>query len=122
MTPVSFTQARDVNRAVNDSSRFASDVERYGKPEFWTEIDGAGDCEDYALGKRAALLATGADSETLRLAICVTETGESHAVLIVTTSDGDYVLDNRHSEPMARQDLPYSFRLIQEGAKWHVLA
>ncbi|MBB4103845.1 transglutaminase-like cysteine peptidase [Allorhizobium borbori] len=54
-----------------------------------------GDCEDYALTKRQRLLDAGWPSGALRIATARTEEGEGHAVLIVSTTRGDLVLDNR---------------------------
>lgn len=118
---ITLDQAREVNRVVNEGNVYVPDSARYHRPDFWTEIDGEGDCEDYALGKRAALLAAGADPESLRLALCQVETGECHLVLVVTTDAGEYVLDNRYPEPTMRQDLPYAFVAIQEGSQWLAL-
>lgn len=117
-----FDRARQVNEVVNGLP-YRSDVERYGRHEFWNELDAAGgDCEDFALAKRAALLAQGVDPTSLHLALCWTETEEFHAVLVVDTEQGSYVLDNRHREPMRKQDLGYRWHSIQEGNAWHALA
>lgn len=52
-----------------------------------------GDCEDYALTKRARLVAAGIPAGALRIGVGVLA-GEAHAVLIVRTNSGDLVLDN----------------------------
>ena len=115
-------QAREVQASVNRLP-YRSDAVRFERPEFWAELDAAGgDCEDFALAKRAALLAQGADPASLHLALCWTETQEFHAVLVVDTERGSYVLDNRHAEPMRKQDLGYRWHSIQEGHTWHALA
>ena len=53
-----------------------------------------GDCEDYVLEKRRALLAEGVPETALSIAVATTSWGESHAVLLVSTDQGDYVLDS----------------------------
>ncbi len=53
----------------------------------------AGDCEDYALAKRAALQRRGIAKSNLLLAVGRAN-GEAHTVLVVRTSNGDYVMDN----------------------------
>ena len=54
-----------------------------------------GDCEDFALTKRRTLMRAGLPASALRMAVATTPSGEGHAVLVVTTSRGDFVLDNR---------------------------
>lgn len=117
--PISCTTARAVNQQINSSTSYRCDVDMYARPDFWEAAAGQGDCEDFALAKRAKLIAQGADPKHLRLATCWTEAGDYHAVLIVTTTEGDYVLDNRHQFPMPKQDLAYRWDKIQEGATWH---
>jgi hypothetical protein len=56
--------------------------------------DQYGDCEDYVLEKRRALIAAGVPEDALSIAVATTTWGESHAVLLVTTDQGDYVLDS----------------------------
>jgi predicted transglutaminase-like cysteine proteinase len=53
-----------------------------------------GDCEDFAITKRHALIQQGWPASTLRLAVAYTSWGEGHLVLVVRTSKGDMVLDN----------------------------
>ena len=50
------------------------------------------------MNKRAALVAKGVPAGALRLAVGVTASGQGHAVLIVRTNHGDFVLDNLTSE------------------------
>ena len=111
-----------VNHAVNEDVRYTTDAALYQINEFWEVADHAGDCEDYALKKRQVLMEHGVDPEFLRLATCWVEDGTYHAVLIVTTTNGDYVLDNRYQFPMMRQDLPYKWHKIQVGRAWHVIS
>ena len=80
-----------------------------------------GDCEDYALRKRQILMERGVDPSLLKLATCWTETKDYHAVLIDTTSDGDFILDNRMKSPMIKQDIGYTWDKIQIGSKWYKL-
>lgn len=92
-----------VNSEVN-AFRYVSDVEQFGRPEFWQRIgeSGVGDCEDYVLEKRARLLAAGVPVEHLRIACCFTETEEYHAVLIANDGEGgDWILDQRQPRMMS---------------------
>ncbi len=71
------------------------DKRHYARAEYWNiPTDGLGDCEDYALTKRQALMAAGFAEPALRIALVMTARGERHAVLTIATDRGDYVLDN----------------------------
>jgi predicted transglutaminase-like cysteine proteinase len=118
---ISFSKVKDINSTVNELP-YKSDPERYSSPELWTEIDAnGGDCEDFALAKRAALLDEGADRSELHMVLCYTEKGEFHAVLVVDTDEGSFVLDNRYPHPMPKQSLDYTWHSIQKGNKWYTL-
>lgn len=54
-----YSLAERINLQVNASVSYKTDLEQYGVPEFWTEAGTFGDCEDYALLKRAYLLEQG---------------------------------------------------------------
>ena len=83
-----------VNRQVNRAIRPRHD--RAGVlGDRWSLAPQDGDCEDYALTKRHRLVALGWPASALRLAVVTTRQGEGHAVLVVKTSAGDLVLDNR---------------------------
>jgi predicted transglutaminase-like cysteine proteinase len=95
-----------MNRAI----RPLADDKHYGRLEFWTiPADGYGDCEDYALAKRARLIETGFPAGLLRLALVITPRGARHVVLTVSTSQGDYLLDS-----LFDQILPWD----QAGYRW----
>lgn len=81
---------KSVNSSVNRSIRPRND-----KGDVWSINVKSGDCEDYALTKRAKLISLGVPAGALRLATARTRSGEGHAVLVVRTDKGDFVLDNR---------------------------
>lgn len=84
-----------VNNLVNTNIAPEDDMDHYGRAEYWTiPKDGYGDCEDYALAKRQALIAAGLPELALRVAVVLVPDGARHAVLTVATDNGDYVLDN----------------------------
>jgi len=91
----------EINRAVNLAIRPMSDLANYGEIDVWasplmTLTRGAGDCEDYAIAKMAALKAAGIPSEDLRLVILrETARAEDHAVLAVRLQERWVILDNR---------------------------
>ncbi len=80
-----------INRDVNGAIRPRAET---GGTDVWKIGGSTGDCEDYALSKRAALLRKGFPSSSLLMTSVVTRRGELHAVLMVRTDRGDFVLDN----------------------------
>jgi predicted transglutaminase-like cysteine proteinase len=62
--------------------------------EVWLIGPDRGDCNDYAVTKRHALMQRGWPARALLLSEVVTTSGEHHLVLVVRTSEGDLVLDN----------------------------
>ena len=76
--------------------------------DLWQEALTTGDCEDIALANHKELVKIGYPRGAFRLAVCLTERGTPHAVLIATTSTlGDWVLDNRWLGARRWQKLPY---------------
>jgi len=66
----SYNVAERINRDVNASVTYKTDLEQYSTPEFWKEADKFGDCEDYALLKRQRLIESGFARKDLHLACC----------------------------------------------------
>lgn len=89
---------RSVNNQVNGLMRATTDIQTYGIADYWNDpvlVRGVrGDCEDFALEKRRMLVEHGVPAAALSIAIVKTRLGEEHAVLVVSTDAGDYVLDN----------------------------
>lgn len=89
-----------VNRSVNASIRPRNDK----GADVWSASASAGDCEDYVLAKRRQLIKAGLPSSALRIAYVKTRRGEGHAILVVNTAKGKFVLDNLTSaiKPLAQ--------------------
>ncbi len=89
-----------VNAEVNAAIHAEDDLRAYQQADYWTipratgPARPVGDCEDFALTKRERLIAQGVPAEALSIALVTTRTGLSHAVLLVATDQGEYVLDN----------------------------
>ena len=100
--PVGLSEIDAVNRRVNAAIR--PQPEPPGQ-DIWKVGGASGDCEDYALAKRDALIAAGLGSANARLVVGILPSGEYHAVLIVSTRRGDFVLDNLTNElrPLGQQ-------------------
>lgn len=101
-------QIARVNSKVNSSMQVASDK----KVDRWTVNASSGDCEDFALTKRSQLVKMGIPAGALRIAVVMTEKGDGHAVLVVRTTRGDYVLDNRRPRILKRQFAGYRWERI----------
>ncbi len=121
LTDMRWQQLRRVNREINRAIRPETDLALYGVEEYWQRPltalgrDVRGDCEDYALEKRARLLALGWAPDMLAMAVAVSPQVGLHATLIVQTDRGDFVLDNLHSEPRALGSLDYMWISRQTG-------
>ena len=99
-----------VNREVNGAMRPQPET---GSTDVWKIGGSSGDCEDYALTKRAALLRKGFPTSALLMTTVVTGRGESHAVLMVRTDRGDFVLDNLTQVVKPWNNTGYRFTLMQ---------
>ncbi|MGE0211864.1 MAG: transglutaminase-like cysteine peptidase [Parvibaculaceae bacterium] len=98
-----------VNQMVNDKIAPLSDMELYGVAEYWAYPDAAGDCEDYVLLKKRYLEGLGVPAETLLITVVLDEVGDGHAVLMVRTDKGDFVLDNRREAILRWNDTRYQY-------------
>ncbi len=83
------------NQKFNKHISYRSDMDLYGRSDYWTVATATGDCEDIALAKRAALIGAGWPPAALWLAIGRDSEGQAHVVLILRADKGDLVLDNR---------------------------
>lgn len=111
-----------VNGETNAAIAPAADIDHYGRDDYWTiPTDAKGDCEDYALAKRATLIAAGIPAGALHLAVVLANDGERHVVLDVTTSDGDLVLDNLQNVVLPWNLAGFIWLERQVGGGWEEL-
>lgn len=113
-----------INQHINWKITSRRDEDLYGVSDFWMtplEAGGSsGDCEDFVLQKRRALIEAGLPSSTLSIAIVKTSRGEPHAVLLVNTTRGEYVLDNRSNRILLWWLAPYTWEQRQiSGRAYH---
>jgi predicted transglutaminase-like cysteine proteinase len=102
----------EVNVAINRAIKPRTDMEAFGIDNYWTLplSDGPraeGNCKHYALEKRRRLVDDGVPSNALSLAIVVTSKNEVHAVLVVSTDQGDVVMDNLTDEVRSWRQTDY---------------
>lgn len=110
MTPNLMAVLKQVNVHVNRAIRPQAD-----SSDTWSVNPTAGDCEDYVLSKRSLLIRNGVSAGSLRIAYTHTRRGEPHAVLVVRTSDGDYVLDNLNNSVKTLRSSGYNIRSMSSS-------
>ncbi|MGL4325132.1 MAG: transglutaminase-like cysteine peptidase [Beijerinckiaceae bacterium] len=96
LTASRMQQMQLVNSRVNRSIKPRAD--RPDRADVWTLAPRAGDCDDFAVTKRAQLLAMGWPSSALLLTHTTAASGEDHLVLTVRTTQGEFILDNLHTQ------------------------
>ena len=112
MTPELWSELRwvqhDINRKLRPTrvARFAWHYAGYG----------TGNCVQFALEKRRALILLGWPPGALQLATVFTPTDIGHLVLVIATTEGDWVLDNLRADVVRWEDLPYRWIARQQGA------
>ena len=93
----------EANRAVNQAIRYVSDFAQHGEADRWstplaTFATAKGDCEDYAIAKYVALVATGFSHNDLQLVLVRDRAvRQDHAVLAARLDGHWLILDNRFS-------------------------
>jgi predicted transglutaminase-like cysteine proteinase len=110
-----------VNLWVNAHVEPVSDMDHWGVLDRWDyPTDGKGDCEDYALYKRALLIADGFPRQALLMTVVKDEHNEGHAILTLKTNHGEFVLDNLHNELKPWDHTGYRFVKRQSQADENV--
>lgn len=114
LTGVEFANLADLNQRINHAIRYESDIKQFGVADYWTlPLDGAGrgagDCKDYVLEKRRALTDAGVPLDDLSIAIVRTGLGETHAVLLVATDQGELVMDSLSPRIMRWSEVRYTW-------------
>lgn len=129
LTPALWSRLNRINTQVNGALRQQKDLESSGQEDYWAtplKTGGAvGDCEDFVLEKRRALLDAGVSPRALNIAVVTTRWGETHAVLLVATHKGEFVLDNLSSWVTPWREAPYRWRQRQvngEAFTWAMAA
>ncbi len=94
-----FEMAKNVDKMMN-GKKYIVDQKNWGKSDYWeTPIEFmkyGGDCEDFAIAKYVALRALGVPESRMRVAIVQDlKKNMPHAILVVYTERGAFVLDNQ---------------------------
>ena len=110
LTPEVWRTIIHVNRRVNREVKPMTDAAHWGVVDRWDfPEDGRGDCEDYQLLKRKLLAEAGLPRRALRMTVVIDEIGEGHAVLMVRTHRGAFILGNKISAGLAWTQTGYTF-------------
>jgi len=99
-----------INREVNAAIKPVTDMELYGVADYWDyPTSGYGDCEDYQLLKRKLLADSGLPTRAMRMTVVIDELNEGHAVLMIRTDRGDFILDNKTDAVVAWHQTGYVY-------------
>src|SRR6476469_21170 len=109
LTAARWSELLAINAKVNRTIKPATDMDVYGREEWWAYPVDEGDCEDLALLKRRDLIQDGWPVGALLMTVVKRENGEGHAVLTVLTDRGDLILDNLDGRVRVWSDTPYTF-------------
>jgi predicted transglutaminase-like cysteine proteinase len=105
-----------VNGQVNATIQAQPDRLHWGVEDRWDyPTDGIGDCEDIQLLKRKLLVEQGLPRRALRMAVVLDEIKEGHAVLMVLTDRGEFILDNKRDAVLPWNQTGYTY-LKREGS------
>lgn len=106
-----------INRQINREVRSISDQGQYGRTEHWAlPTARGGDCEDFALIKKKRLIEAGLDPQMLLIATVLDRGRNAHAVLVMRTAQGDFVLDNLRDEVLHWRRTGYTYLRMQDPA------
>ena len=90
--------------------------------DWWTyPDDGAGDCSDYMLLKRKMLIEAGWPRQAALATVVIDRQGQGHAVLTVTTDQGDFILDNLTDKLLRWDQTGYAYvkrQSLQDENLW----
>lgn len=124
LTQKNWNDLLQVNYDANVQIAPVTDAELYGVEELWTYSTTLGDCEDYVLVKRRALMSKGWPPASLLITVVRQKNGEGHAVLTVRTDRGDLVLDNLENDVKLWHQTDYTFLKRQSKnhtGKWETI-
>lgn len=117
--------ARSVSALVNHT--IVPRDQRFDGPQAdaWTlPVANQGDCKRFAVMKKQMLAKAGLPPSSLLLAVVLRPDNDLHAVLVLRSASGDYVLDNLTDSVRAWTDTGYTFLKMQDpahGERWNLI-
>jgi predicted transglutaminase-like cysteine proteinase len=110
LTPKLWRTVTAMNLRVNKEIEPVTDMDHWGVVERWDMAeDGRGDCEEYVLVKRKRLAEAGIPRRALRVVVVIDEENAGHAVLMLRTDKGDFILDNKRNAVLPWHQTGYLF-------------
>lgn len=109
------------NLKANREIEAITDQDHWGMVDRWDiPQDGKGDCEDYVLLKRKRLAEAGVPRRAMRVTVVIDEENAGHAVLMIRTDRGDFILDNKRNAilPWSQTGYTYVKRESQVRIGW----
>ena len=124
LTPKLWRTVTTMNNRVNKEIEPITDMDHWGVIERWDMAeDGKGDCEEYVNIKRKRLVEAGIARRALRVVVVIDEENAGHAVLMLRTDKGDFILDNKRNAILAWHQTGYVYvkRESQDRIGWVAL-
>ena len=121
LTWATWNTIKAINNRVNGSIISLSDQDHWGVADRWDlPNDGYGDCEDIQLLKRKLLAEQGLPRRAMRMTVVIDDRGEGHAVLMMRTDRGDFILDNKTNAilPWDQTGFTFSKREGHDSTAW----
>lgn len=116
VTKAQLTAIKKINSKINRRVNEVSDAKQYGREEYWAlPTSRGGDCEDFALLKKRELMKAGIAGQNLLIATVLDNRRRAHAVLVLRTASGDYVLDNLTNKIKHWDSTGYVFLRLQNA-------
>lgn len=98
LTPKLWKTIVAINNRVNREIEAVTDEDHWGVVDRWDlPEDGKGDCEDFALLKRKRLAEAGVPRRAMVMTVVIDEENAGHAVMMIRTDRGDFILDNKRN-------------------------
>ncbi len=98
-----------------------TDMDHWGVVDRWDMAeDGKGDCEEYVNVKKRRLVEAGIPRRALLTTVVIDDENAGHAVLMVRTDRGDFILDNKRNAVLTWQQTGYVYvkRESQDKVAW----
>lgn len=122
LTPQIWKTLVAMSARVNKEIEAVTDEDHWGVIDRWDLAeDGKGDCEEYVLVKRKRLAEeAGIPRRAMNVTVVLDEQNAGHAVLMVRTDRGDFVLDNKRNAvlPWSQTGYTYIKRETQDRVGW----
>ncbi|MDP3410935.1 MAG: transglutaminase-like cysteine peptidase [Bosea sp. (in: a-proteobacteria)] len=121
MTPKLWKSIVAINSRVNREIEAITDEDHWGVVDRWDlPDDGKGDCEDFALLKRKRLAEAGVPRRAMVMTVVIDEENAGHAVMMIRTDRGDFILDNKRNAvlPWSQTGYVYVKRESQLRTGW----